>query len=71
MPAPLDVPVLLALLVASELEAETRARGERMEMSERLQMALWRQRHALITNAAATAFLPPPAAEDLAQLEMF
>jgi len=67
----LDVPRLLALLVASELEAATRGPGDRLPMSEALQMALWRQRHALITSVAATVILPLPAAQDLDQLEMF
>lgn len=67
---PLDVPTLLALLVASEMEAATKARGERMPGAETLHMALWVMRHAIITKLAEGPFRAPAAPQEPDQLEL-
>lgn len=59
---PLDVPMLLAKFIASEIEATTKAYGDRMTAAEALQKELWRQRRALIAFITDRELAPPPPA---------
>lgn len=67
---PLNVPILLAMFVASETEAATGLPGQRMFSAEALQMELWRQRRAIINTLTAHAFPPPAAAIEPDQLDL-
>jgi hypothetical protein len=58
---PLDLPLLVQLLSAAELEAETAARDQRMPARAALHMEFWHQRSAIVRALARTRRPPRPA----------
>lgn len=59
--SPLDLPKLVELLIAAELEAETATRDQPMPARAGLHMEFWRQRFAIVRALARTRRPPRPA----------